>query len=191
MKKITAILAFSLSACFPVCSAIAAEQVVEFTPRNGFSGESEGDGTLKLLFGKARPFHVESHGKEEDDGTFRLQQRVAFEGKRPEDRAWIISTVRPNRYSATLSDAAGPVTGSTAGSHLSLRYRIKGPLVMHQELELMPDGKTIDNVGTITLLGIPVGHLRETITRTAPAVTRRASVDKARLRTAPGVTGTP
>jgi hypothetical protein len=36
---------------------------------------------------------------------------------------------------------------------------------MHQTLELMPDGKTIDNVGKITLLGIPVGRLHETITR--------------------------
>ena len=29
----------------------------------------------------------------------------------------------------------------------------------------MPDGKTIDNVGVITLFGIPIGHLHETITR--------------------------
>lgn len=36
---------------------------------------------------------------------------------------------------------------------------------MHQELELMQDGRTIDNIGTLTLLGIPVGHMHETITR--------------------------
>ena len=51
------------------------------------------------------------------------------------------------------------------GSRLLLEYRVKGPLVMHQTLELMPDGKTIDNVGKVTLLGIPVGRLHETITR--------------------------
>jgi hypothetical protein len=42
---------------------------------------------------------------------------------------------------------------------------------MNQELELLPDGKTIDNVGTITLLGIPVGHLHETIARRGPGLT--------------------
>jgi hypothetical protein len=42
---------------------------------------------------------------------------------------------------------------------------------MHQELELKPDGKTINNVGTITLLGIPVGHLQEIITRSVPGIT--------------------
>jgi hypothetical protein len=46
-----------------------------------------------------------------------------------------------------------------------LHYRVKGPFVLHQQLELMPDGKTISNVGRITLLGIPVGWLREVITR--------------------------
>ncbi len=70
-----------------------------------------------------------------------------------------------NHYTATLSDAAGPVTGLTNGSRLLLEYRVKGPLILHQTLKLMPDGKTIDNVGKITFLGITVGHLHETITR--------------------------
>ena len=37
--------------------------------------------------------------------------------------------------------------------------------MMHQTLELMLDGKTIDNVGRVTLLGIQVGSVRETIRR--------------------------
>lgn len=78
-----------------------------------------------------------------------------------------MTTVSPDHYSATLSDAAGPATGSTSGPRLSLRYRVKGPLVMHQELQFMPDGKTIDNAGVITFLGVPVGHLHEIITRQA------------------------
>lgn len=147
-----------------------AAEPVEFTPAAGFGGESEGNGTLKLLLGKPRPFHVRSRGTEQDDGSFRLAQTITFEGESPQDRVWVISTVGPNRYSATLSDAAGPVTGITSGSRLSLRYRVRGPLVMHQELELMPDGKTIDNVATLTLLGVPVGRLQETITRSLPAI---------------------
>ena len=142
----------------------AAEPQLEFTPQNGFNGVSEGNGSLKLLFGRSQPFHVESQGNQQINGTFRLEQKVTFRGETPHDRIWIITTVSPNRYAATLSDAAGPVTGSTSGTRLSLRFRVKGPLVMHQELQLMPDGKTIDNDGVITVLGIPVGHLHETIT---------------------------
>ena len=126
---------------------------------------SEGNGSLKLLFGKPQSFHVESHGSQQSNGKFRLEQKVTFQGKRPQDRVWILTTVSPNHYSATLSDAPGPVTGSTSGRRLFLQYRVKGLLVMHQELLLMPDGKTIDNVGVITLFGITVGELHETIAR--------------------------
>ena len=148
--------------------AFAAEPHPDFTPRNGFGGASEGNGVLTLLLGRPQPFHVESRGVAQKDGTFRLEQTVTFQGKPPRDRVWILTTLDPNRYTATLSDAAGPVTGTTSGPHLSLHYRVKGPLVMHQELALLPDGKTIDNLGVITLLGIPVGHLHETIIRKGP-----------------------
>jgi hypothetical protein len=133
-----------------------------FTPQAGFGGPSEGNGTLKLLFGKERPYHVTSHGQVLADGTFRLDQTVTFQGEPSRLRHWLLTTVQPGNYTGTLSDAAGGVTGHTQGRRLTLRYRIKGPLVMHQMLQLMRDG-TIDNVGSITLLGIPVGHLQETI----------------------------
>ncbi|CAN5751753.1 hypothetical protein BH23GEM8_BH23GEM8_18360 [soil metagenome] len=176
MMKITALLLFVLVASIVGCPSFAAEQQREFTPQNGFGGESEGNGSLKFLFGKPRPFHVESRGSEQSDGTFRLEQRVTFQGKPPKDRVWILTTVSPNHYSGRLSDAAGRVTGSTSGPRLSLRYRVNVLLVMHQELELLPDGKTIGNVGTITLLGIPVGRLHETITRRGTGITRNNSL---------------
>jgi hypothetical protein len=142
----------------------ASAQQTQFTPQKVFSGRSEGDGTLRLFFGKQRPFHVESHGYELTDSTFRLDQTVTFQGKSPQKRHWIFRSVGSNQFAGTLSDASGAVTGSTSGSQLFLRYRIKGPLIMHQTLQIMPDSRTIDNVGKITLFGIPVGRLRETIT---------------------------
>ena len=150
---------------------LSASEPIVFTPENGFGGESEGIGSLKLFLGKPRAFHVTSNGSKQPDGSFRLDQTVTFEGETPQVRFWILTAIGDNHYSATLSDAAGPVKGFTSGSHLSLQYRVKGPLVMHQELELSLDGRTIDNVGVITLLGIPVGHLHETITRKVPGIT--------------------
>lgn len=151
--------------------SVSGAEVGEFTPQNGFAGDSEGIGSLKLLFGKPRPFRVESRGIEQSDGIFRLEQTVTFDGDPPRERVWHLTTIGPHRYTATLSDAAGPVTGTSAGSHLSLKYRANGLLVMHQDLELMPDGRSIDNVGTLTLLGIPVGRLHETITRKRTTIT--------------------
>ena len=138
---------------------------VAFTPRAGFGGRSEGNGSLRLLLGKPRPFHVESSGHDRPDGTFQLDQAITSRDKTVQYRTWVMTTVGPHRYAATLTDAAGDVTARTDGNRLSLRFRYKGPLVVHQTLELMPDGRTIDNVGRITLLGLPVGRLRETIMR--------------------------
>ncbi len=155
-----------LVAFTPVAGGVTfTADVVEFTPQNGFGGESAGNGSLKLIFGEARRFHVESRGIQQTDGTFRLEQIVTFQGEPSKSRVWHLTTTSPHHYSATLSDAAGPVTGTSNGAHLGLQYRVKGPLVMHQELELMQDGRTIDNIGTLTLLGVPVGHMHETITR--------------------------
>lgn len=170
MKKFFWLLLFVLVMGIVGGASSAGEKSLEFTPRNGFSGDSEGQGTLRLFLRKPHSFHVQSSGREQDDGTFRLDQTVTFEGEAPQARFWILSTTSHNHYSATLSDAAGPVKGETTGALLSLRYRVKGPLVMHQELKLSADGKTIDNVGVITFIGIPVGRLLETITRkSAPA----------------------
>ena len=149
--------------------SLAAEEPHKFTPQAGFGGDSEGNGTLKLVLGRTQAFHVVSRGTVQGDGSFRLEQRIAFAGKPPQDRVWILTTASPGHYSGRLSDASGPVTGFTSGSRLSLRYRLKGPLVMHQQLQLMPDGKIIDNVGVITVLGMPVGRLHETIERRSRA----------------------
>ncbi len=140
-------------------------QQAEFTFENGFGGYSQGDGSLKVFLGKRRSLHVESRGYALTDSTFRLDQTITFEGDEPAMRYWILETKGANRYEGTLSDASGRVVARTQGSRLTLRYRITGPLFMHQTLDLLPDGRTIDNVGRIKLLGITVGDLRETIIR--------------------------
>lgn len=150
---------------------VAAQTPVEFTPRAGFGGESEGRGTLKFVFRKPRAFQVISHGTEQSDGTFRLDQTVTFAGEPPKSRFWVMTRTVGQHYAATLSDAAGPVEVTVSGPRLSLRYRVKGPIFMHQELVLSADGRAIDNVGVVRLLGIPIGRLKETITRTAPGLT--------------------
>jgi hypothetical protein len=143
----------------------ARSQPLLFTPERGFAGTSEGEGAVTLFLGRPRPFHVRSVGQSEEDGSFTLHQIVAFDGQDPTTRTWSIRPLAPLRYTGTLSDAAGPVSGHTSGNTLVLKYRVKGPVTMHQTLHLMRDGRTIENRGRITLLGIPVGSLREIIRR--------------------------
>ena len=138
---------------------------LEFTPNNGFSGYSSANGTLRLFLTRPRPYHVENHGFQRGDGRFQLNQTVTFQGRAPRNRYWVMTLAGPQQYTATLSDAVGPVVATTDGNRLLLRYRIRGPLVMHQTLRLNSDGRTIANQGRITLLGLPVGHLQETIIR--------------------------
>ena len=158
----TALILVALMISVPPASALR----TWFDPQTGFIGRSEGNGTLKLLFGKPREFHVESEGHILPDGRFRLDQTVTFEGEEPATRYWILEQATEDGYEGTLSDAAGTVSGHTVGSVLFLEYRVKGPIVMHQTLQLLPGDGTIDNRGRLTLFGIPIGHLRETIVRT-------------------------
>ena len=182
MIKNSWLLIVLMTASALAAQAFASTHTVNFTPQNGFGDRSEGAGSLTLFLGKPQSFRVVSRGSEQSDGTFRLDQTVTFQGEAPKERFWNMTPTSENHFKATLSDAAGPVEGVTAGSHLSLRYRVKGPLVMHQELELSPDGRTIDNIGVITLFGIPVGHLHETITRKAHGITSNYSFKPRPLR---------
>lgn len=136
-----------------------------FTPAEVFAGPSEGRGTLRMRLGVARGFHVSSRGQVQPDGALRLEQTVRMLGEEPRTRHWLIRTVAPRQYAGTLSDASGPVAGHAACDRLELRYRVKGPLVMHQVLVLSDDGRTIDNTGRLTVMGVPVGWMKETIRR--------------------------
>lgn len=135
-----------------------------FVPEQVFAGRSQGKGELQLLMGKKQPFTVASLGTIRSDGRLSLTQDVQFEGKAVHSRSWVMWQSGPGRYSATLTDAAGPVVGRVEGNRLTLRYPLKRwGLVMHQTLDLTTDQKTLINSGSIRFLGISVGQLRETI----------------------------
>ena len=157
------LLTLCLGACAPAATPAAAQ--LTFDPVSAFAGRSHGNGTLEVIFQPPQPFHVESRGFIQADGTFRLEQTVQFTGKPPQNRHWLLTRVSPTGYAGTLSDADGPVEGHMAGPQLSLVYPLPGNLTMHQTLTLEPGGKVIDNVGRITFWGVQIGYLHETIER--------------------------
>lgn len=134
-----------------------------FVPEEVFAGRSEGKGKLRLL-GKTRGFTVESLGSSTESGHLKLEQSVRFKGKPVRLRTWQIRQTTPGQYTATLTDAAGPVVGRSEGSRLTLRYPLtRWGLVMHQTLDLSRDGRSLANYGSIRFMGIQIGELEETI----------------------------
>ena len=177
------LLALYLGACAPAVTSNPSQ--LTFNPVDAFAGRSHGNGTLEVIFQAPQPFHVESRGLTQANGTFRLEQTVKFAGKPPQKRYWLLKKVSPTGYGGTLSDAAGPVTGQIEGPQFRLEYALPGDLTMHQTLTLEPGGKTIDNVGRITFLGVQVGYLHETIERKDAVKQRQLKgVNSALVRTA-------
>jgi hypothetical protein len=135
-------------------------------PEVFFAGRTQGKGTLGLLTGRRRTLQVEGEGHTENDGSFRLDQVVTFEDGTVEKRTWRLVGADAGTYTATLSDAAGPVSAEVTGNRFHLRYLLRKPAVyMEQWLYLQPDGRTVLNLATVTVLGIPWARLTEEITR--------------------------
>jgi hypothetical protein len=137
-----------------------------FRPEVFFAGRTQGIGRLERVIGRAQGLQVESHGRTEPDGSFRLDQAVRFDDGTVQQRTWRMQRTGPTTYAATLSDAAGPVSLEVAGNRLQIRYLLRHPAVyMHQRLDLRPDGRTALNRATVSVLGIPWARLTEEITQ--------------------------
>lgn len=135
-------------------------------PEVFFEGRTQGKGTLELVTGTRRSLQVEGHGHAEADGSFRLDQVVTFDDGATEKRTWRLVKLDARTYTATLSDAAGPVSAEVIGNRFHLRYRLRKPAIyMEQWLYLQPDGRTVLNLATITVLGIPWARLTEEIAK--------------------------
>jgi hypothetical protein len=172
-----------LIGCFVVLSGCVATVTPDrfdansppFIPEQFFAGVTRGFGIVQSTRGvPSRQFTVVSEGKVLPDGRFQLDQTI--EQRTPGEanatvakRTWIITRVDPKRYTATLSDAAGPVAGEIHGNLFHLKYRFANPFVtMEQWLYLQPDGRTVLNEGRISLPGIGIARISEIITRDAP-----------------------
>ncbi|GAB6195939.1 hypothetical protein [Lysobacter xanthus] len=135
-------------------------------PLSMFEGASQGHGTLQIGVGRPREFTVDSRGHRDADGTLRLRQTIRMAGEPPRMRDWVLRpAAAPGHYTFTLSDATGPGVAVVDGSRLTLRYAPRRGLRLRQVLDLAADGRTLANRGRITLLGLPIGRLDETIVR--------------------------
>ncbi len=165
---LTAVAVVGIAGClgsFPSRPGVVELPVLK--PELFFDGRTQGKGTLALLTGQRRTLQVQGRGSTEADGSFRLDQVVTFEDGAMEKRTWRLVRLDAHRYTGTLSDAAGPVSAEVTGNRFHLRYRLREPAIyMEQWLYLQPDGRTVMNLATVTVFGIPWARLTEEITRT-------------------------
>ena len=103
-------------------------------------------------------------------GGLVLDQTIRFEGGETATRRWVVQPDGPDTYRGTLTGdeavaASGEVRARVAGNTLRIRYPVAGVPFgrMEQVLTLRADG-TVDNQGTVRVLGVPVRRLSETIT---------------------------
>ena len=162
---VVSLVLFAASGCVSTARPAPTPAGPVFDPVAFFAGRTEGRGILKVALHRRVTTLVEGRGRVDSAGTITLDQTVRRGNEAPTRRTWRLTRVGPDRYTGTLSDAAGPVTGDVRGGRLHLHFRMKGGLAADQWLVLEPSGTVARNVLLIAKLGVTVARLDETITR--------------------------
>jgi hypothetical protein len=134
-------------------------------PERFFVGRTEGVGTVQVIMSSRHGVRVHTRGRMDRDGALLLDQVVDEDGKPPRRRQWRLVRNGPNRFSGTISDARGPVTGQVNGNVLRLSYRsAEGPTVEHV-ITVRPDGRSAHNLTRFRRFGLNVATVEEEIRR--------------------------
>ena len=131
-------------------------------PMAFFTGRTHGDGRLSKLLSGSVNVAVDSIGRRQGKMLI-LDQTIYKDRSPPSVRRWTMRAVAPNQYSGTLTEATGLVSVTVSGPRAYVHYKMKGGLVVEQELALQSDGKTILNRLQVHKLGVRVATLNETI----------------------------
>jgi hypothetical protein len=145
-----------------VIALLLAAAAAQFDPVEFFRGRTQGVGTLKPLLQKAKTIRVDSLGTEQKDGALLLTQTIHEPGKAPRTRTWRMRRDGADRYSGTLSDAAGPVRVNVEAGAIRIRYRDKDNLDFDQRLTAAGP-RQVRNRMTVKRLGIRVATFDEVI----------------------------
>lgn len=149
-----------------------ADMQPRFSPMDFFDGRTTSWGVLETSGGApSRVFDVTSTGHRDQSGDLVLEQAIHWHDGAVDHRTWHMHSDDGRRFTATLTDASGPVTGEAAGPLLHLSYPMKAVPGgrMEQWLYLQSDGRTLMNVGTVRVFGVTVARLSERITREGDA----------------------
>jgi len=140
--------------------ASAAEQELDLVAF--FTGRTHAESEIKVGFRKPVRHITDSVGKRAANGDLILFDQIKEEGKPPKTRKWVMRKNGPNSFTGAMSEATGPVRIEVDGTQASIRYKMKGGITVHQELQ-MRDRKTLSNHVSARKLGVRLGRLDGTI----------------------------
>jgi hypothetical protein len=136
-----------------------------FDPLAFFTGQSRGEGRLKVAMQPSVPVRVDTLGRPDGKGGITLDQTIREGSKPPRQRRWVLRQTSPTTLSGTVTDNPGPIRGRLKNNRLHLNYAMKGGMKAEQVMTLQPGGRVVINRMTVRKFGIPVAHVEEVITK--------------------------
>ena len=155
---------FQLALAAPILCALAAPAAAQQAdPLRFFAGRTESDGVAKVLFKKAYRTHSSGVGRLEADGSLSLVQRVEDEGKPALERRWRVRGSGPGHWTASMSQAIGPVTIDRVGDRYLFRFTMAGHLSVEQWLTPLPGAMSARTLTKVRKFGLPVATTEGTV----------------------------
>jgi hypothetical protein len=130
-----------------------------------FNGRTEGRGSVKIMLSGTSAIQSVGNGRIEPNGTLVLDHVVRQAGEPERRRTWRMRRVSTGRYSGTISDGRGPVTGEIHGNRFHVTYRTKDGYGVDQWLTIDRGGRTASSRTTFSKLGVTVATAEERITK--------------------------
>lgn len=133
-----------------------------------FTGATRGEGTLTYRSGKTdQTFSVMSEGSWNADGEFVLKQIIDWSDGDRQLRTFVLTPDGEGRLTGHFAGSEDEVSLWVEGDTAYLEHRLPGlPFgYIRQEMVLSADGRSLANSGTVRVLGMPVRHLEETISK--------------------------
>ena len=154
-------------------AAGAGNDNVELRLEEFFEGSLEAEGEFRDPFGRVRrTFNARVTGRRDGD-TIRIHEKFHYHDGETDEREWLIRAHGEGRYTGQATDVVGIAEGTVEGRRLRWSYPIDLPiggrawrLKFEDEFELS-DPDALINTANVTKFGLPVGTVRQTISRRA------------------------
>lgn len=147
----------------PLLSFLLLAAAPSVTPEQFFVGRTEGAGTVSIIMSGRHGVRVRSRGRLEAGNVLILDQVVEEEGKPARSRTWRLRRTAGNRFSGTITDARGAVTGEVTSNVFHLTYRTTDGVSVEQWITIQPGGRVARNRMVLKKLGFKVASVEETI----------------------------